>query len=159
MFIRKCSIQFIRDVSGITPSSVRMFAVITVTYAQHELCPWGCRLSRRWERREVLSYYRETLVVCICMTEKKGSFHDHKADNQNYLVKLEVNRSNIVSSNSSETEKSMFPGTTKNNTFIMVEQTSNHSSYSWVHRKQISCNEKAQWSWVFALTFKVALKY
>ena len=25
MFIRKCSIQLIRDVSGITPSSVRMF--------------------------------------------------------------------------------------------------------------------------------------
>ena len=71
---------------------------------------------------------------------------DHKANNQTYLVKFEVNRSNIVSSNSCETKKSMFPGTTENNTFIMVEQTSNHSSYSWVHRKQIPCNEKAHCS-------------
>ena len=71
---------------------------------------------------------------------------DHKADNQNYLVKLEVNRSNIVSSNSRETEKSMFPGTTENYTLIMIEQTSNHSSYSWVHRKQIPCNKQAKTS-------------
>ena len=55
-----------------------------------------------------------------------------------HLIKLEVDRSNIVSSNGSKTKKSMFPCTSKNNTLIVVEKTSNHTSDSWMHRKQIS---------------------
>lgn len=94
--------------------------------------------------------YRGDVGGMHLQNRKKGLYYqflaDHKADNQNYLVKLEVNRSNIVSSNSRETEKSMFPGTTENYTFIVIEQTSNHSSYSWVHRKQIPYNKQAKTS-------------